>query len=285
MSLLPVGICGRSCSGKGAVTEGLASLNRDVLLIQADWYFYRSQNCVYSGYTCLEHTNSVDSHRLAGDLRSMIGGRSTSIHVETPWLPQVSIDISRDDLRHKRIILVDGFLTFAVKELVDLFDQKIFIDACDHCILSRRLRRDGFGGSAYIRDVVIPVSKEYDLLQKGNCDVIVDGCKPKDKVMEVVGSFLKKVPGFKASLPPDGSPWEVHFGDLVQDTAWHPISFGNLKEWVKKKRDPLDHGEELKGNTFRYRKDFSSGEYEVRLSSQYRLGVCRYTLEESRQWK
>jgi hypothetical protein len=84
---------------------------------------------------------------------------------------------------------------------------------------------------------------------------------------------------FQVKLPPKHSPWKVHFGDLIMDHAWHPIDLDNLKEWVKKEKHRLDKGEELQGNTFRYRRNPHSGAYEVRLSTRYRPSICRYTSE------
>jgi uridine kinase len=274
-----VGICGRSCSGKGALTEGLASVNREVLLLQADWYFHNSTLCTYRGYQCWEHTDCIAFDRLFDDLHSLKNGKDTVIRVETPWMPQV-IEISHDDMRKKRLIIVDGFVIFAVGELVDLFDYKIFIQVSDFNVLYRRQMRNGVEQINYIHDVVIPVSKEYEQIQKDNADLVIDGDKPKYEVISNAGTYLceKLSQGnidFKIGLPPQQLPWKVHPGDLLMDHEWHPIDYEDLKDWVKKKKDSLDAGEELKGNTFRYRRNPHSGMYEVRLSHKYT--ICRYT--------
>jgi len=52
----------------------------------------------------------------------------------------------------------------------------------------------------------------------------------------------------------------------LDDHDWHDISYDNLKSWVKTNKDKLDSGEIIKGNTFSYRHDLNSGEYQIQLS-------------------
>ena len=271
-----IGVCGRSCSGKGVATEPLASNNRNVLLLQSDYYFYEKTPCSYKGYSSWEHTNCVDFDRLIRDIGSFKRGEGISI--KTPaWMSQPKVHISSEDLSTKKLIIIDGFLIFVVKQLADLFDYKIFVDASDYTILMRRTEREGSGVYNYVHDVVIPVSKEYERIQKDAANVIIDGEKSKDNGVKDVSQFLQQ------NLSGTGfilgqSPWKVRPGDLVQDSVWHPIDFADLKDWVRNQKGKLDHGE-LKGHTFRYRKNRQTGTYEVRLSTQHKPRICRYNRE------
>jgi len=283
--ILVIGIGGRTCSGKGVVTEALASVNREVLLLQADCYFHRNTSCTYGGYQCIEHTDCISFDRLIDNLRSLKEGGDTVIRIETPWMRQGDIEISHEDIRKKRLIIVDGFLIFAVKKLVDLLDYGIFIDASDIEVLFRRLMRDGgIEGINYIHDVIIPVSKEYEQTQKDNADAIIDGNRPKEEVIRNTVKHLhdRLSQGnnpFKIGLPPEQSPWKVYFGDLLMDHEWHPIDYDNLKDWIIEYKYRLDAGEELPGNTFRYRRNPHSGAYEIRLS--HNCAIHRYTREST----
>jgi len=284
-----VGVCGRSCSGKGAFTKALASVNREVLVLQADCYFQNYSYCSYNGYQCWEHTNCVSFDRLIENLNSLNQHKDTVIHIDNPFMPKIDVKITQKDMNTKMLIIVDGYLIFAIKELVNLFKHKIFINASDYTIQYRRQRRDGVGQINYIHDVIIPVSKEYEQVQKDQADLVVDGDKPKDEVIKTAGHFLNERlllgnTGLQLGLPPKESPWEVRPGDLLMDTTWHPIDFKNYKEWVQKEKQRLDKGEELKGNTFRYRRNPHSSTYEVRLSSQFRPGIFRYTYEPTSSW-
>jgi len=273
-----VGICGRSCSGKGAATEALACNNHYVLLLQSDYYFYEKTPCSYKGYACWEHINCIDFDRLIHDVISL--GKGEGITVRTPsWRSREKVQIFSKDLRMGRIIIVEGYLIFAINKLVDLLDYKIFIDASDGTILKRRQERDGFGVFNYVHDVVIPVSKEYEQVQKDAANIIIDGEKSKTDVVRDVSQYLQQeLSGSDFTI--GQSAWKVHHGDLVQDSVWHPIDFADLKDWVRNQKEKLDH-EELKGHTFRYRKNLQTGTYEVRLSSQRKPRICRYNREST----
>ena len=52
---------------------------------------------------------------------------------------------------------------------------------------------------------------------------------------------------------------------LLLDHNWHDIVYDDLKEWVKGNRERLDSDAELKGRMFSYRRNSSTGKYQVRL--------------------
>jgi len=60
---------------------------------------------------------------------------------------------------------------------------------------------------------------------------------------------------------------------LLRDHRWHGIDYDDLKDWVKRRKDRLDAGEELKGKTFRYRLNRSTNRYQVRLRHAYSSAV------------
>lgn len=60
---------------------------------------------------------------------------------------------------------------------------------------------------------------------------------------------------------------------LVRDHRWHDIDYDDLKNWVKKRKDRLDAGEELKGKTFVYRLNRGTSKYQVRLRHAYSSAV------------
>ncbi len=267
-----IGVCGRTCSGKGALTTVLASMNRKILLLQADCYFTKS--IPYKGYQSWEHTQCLAVDRLIQDISALKNGEGTTIKIETPWMPQINLEIFSSDIKIKRMVILDGYLIFAIKELVDLIDYKLFIDVSDYNLLVRRLKRNGFEQFNQIVDVIVPVSKEYEYIQKKSADIIVDGNKTQKEVVENSISFLKE-----KNLQINQTPgtWRVKPGDLISDHEWHPIDFKDLKIWVRDRKEELETGKELKGHTFRYRKNFGTGDYEIRLSSVF--PIFRYTLE------
>lgn len=60
---------------------------------------------------------------------------------------------------------------------------------------------------------------------------------------------------------------------LIKDHKWHDVDYDDLKKWVKKRKDRLDAGEELKGKKFRYRLNRRTNKYQVRLRHAYSSAV------------
>ncbi len=60
---------------------------------------------------------------------------------------------------------------------------------------------------------------------------------------------------------------------LIKDHKWHDMDYDNLRDWVKKRKDRLDAGEELKGKIFRYRFNRGMGKYQIRLRYRYTTGM------------
>jgi hypothetical protein len=73
----------------------------------------------------------------------------------------------------------------------------------------------------------------------------------------------------QSNVPP-GKQHPAQFELLLKDHYWHDIEFGNLPNWVKKRKPKLDAGKELVGSTFRYRFNTKTGKYQLRL--RYRHG-------------
>ncbi len=272
-----IGICGRSCSGKGVLCDKIASVNKNVLLLKMDIFFRRGTSCHYKGHDCIEHTDCIRFDHLIEIVRALKKGQSCTIHSETPWLSQGDMEISSEDLKLKDLIIVEGFLLFTNKRLVELFDHRIFMDISDLNIMYRRLlRENSLDRIHYIYDVIIPVSKEYEQEQKRNAKVIFDGNQSKKEVLQDVATHLNnkladRKPQITTKLSLKQQPWTVYPGDLVSDGEWHPIDYDNLKDWVKLKRDDMYDGEERKGDHFRYIYNNHTGDYEIRLSSKYNM--------------
>ena len=102
------------------------------------------------------------------------------------------------------------------------------------------------------------------------------GDQSEREVLKDVGTYLndelaRKPPHIKIGLPLKRQAWEVYPGDLVSDGEWHPIKYDNLRDWVKARRNELDAGKELRGHVFIFRRNQSTGHYEIRLSGKYNL--------------
>lgn len=280
---LLVGVCGRSCCGKGMAAEAIASVNYPVLHVNIDSFFRARSPARSRGYQNWDCPEALMMDTLTEVVSRLRSGDRTSIP-SRGWTESFDVDILPTDLRERSIVLVEGFLLFASSDLADLFDSRIFIDVSDLNILYRRLLRErGMHNINYIYEVVIPLSKKYQQKQKAVADIVIDGDGTKDKVIrdvtrEINCLLSKRKPDCSLRLFGKESPWKVRFGDLLTDHHWHPIDFQSLKPWVQQKRGELESGRELAGHTFQYRKNQVSSVYEVRLSTR---NIYRYDQQSS----
>jgi uridine kinase len=84
------------------------------------------------------------------------------------------------EIKPARILIVEGLFILHFKEIADLFDLKIFVDADDEIALERRLKRDLIERGYSNEDVlykwinhVIPAYKEFLLPYKNDCHKII----------------------------------------------------------------------------------------------------------------
>ncbi|MFA6065080.1 MAG: hypothetical protein WCW44_03990 [archaeon] len=186
---LLVGICGRSCSGKTSVSRAIAALSpSQILHIEADNFAKAATPHRFNGFKNLDHPQTIKFAKLIRALKALKAGKT------------VRIPEKRGQRRHglrvspKQIIVVDGFLIFSHKELVGLFDKKIFIDVSDETIRVRRIKRNrypAFDNPDYINKVVIPFSKRYNYLQKMRADVVVNGEEDHEYLVHRVRQHLQ----------------------------------------------------------------------------------------------
>lgn len=59
----------------------------------------------------------------------------------------------------------------------------------------------------------------------------------------------------------------------LRDHKWHDVDYENLVGWVRRRKDRLDSGEELKGKTFVYRLNRNAGKYQIRLRHRHSSAV------------
>ena len=179
-SRLIIGICGRSQSGKDRIVQRIASINKHVMHINMDIFFKNKTNCSYSGYKCWEHTDVIRFDHLFEVISSLRSGSGVIIQDRSFWYGSYDCEVFPSDLNESRIVIVQGYLLFTNKKLVDLYDRKIFLDVTDNNI---KIRRPG----EETEKVVIPVSKEYEQRQKNYAEVIFDGNLSEIEVLEDVG--------------------------------------------------------------------------------------------------
>ena len=188
IKLFVMGICGRSCSGKSEATRYLEKKYKNYIVrIPSDRFFKIFNPKELDETDGWESPSSIRWDRLVYSVKKLKDGKST--HIPSKGWTEVFDQL----VEPKKIILVEGYLIFTNKDLTRLFDKKIFVDVSDLNILYRRTMRDGHINTMRgIIKTVIPISKRYEKQQKEEADVIIDGNKTKEEVIQEIEGYVKK---------------------------------------------------------------------------------------------
>ncbi len=142
-SPLIVGIAGGTGSGKSTFAQKIKeSLGDNVALIEQDAYYKILSHLSIEERRNVnfDHPDSLDFSLLCEHLVALKSGRS--ILKPTYDFKTHSRASKEEKIIPSKIILVEGILLFAVSEVRDLLDIKIFIDVKDDIRLLRRIERD-----------------------------------------------------------------------------------------------------------------------------------------------
>ena len=139
-----IGIAGGTVSGKSTITKELIKLidKEDVTIIEQDSYYKDQSNLPFEERvkTNYDHPFAFDNELLVQQLKDLIDGKSIekpvydfSIHNRTKETKTVE---------PKDVIILEGILILAEKEIRDLLDIKVFVDTDADVRIIRRILRD-----------------------------------------------------------------------------------------------------------------------------------------------
>ena len=179
-----IGICGGTASGKTIFAKKILEL------IGAEAIIYLEHDAYYLGLDELppplrdeknfDHPDSLNNALFISHLRQLQARQP----IERPIYDFTAHRRTPDTYRiqPKPVILVDGILIFAIEELRDLFDIKVFIDADPDIRLARRLQRDilerGRSPQSVIDQylkTVRPMHRQFVEPAKRYADIIIHG--------------------------------------------------------------------------------------------------------------
>ena len=144
MNTLTVGVAGGTGSGKTTIAKALlAALPKTrTALVQHDSYYRDHPELSYEERVGLnyDHPSSLETELLVQHLDALRAGKSVQI-------PQYDFATHRrksttTNLDPSPVILVEGILVLAEKEIRDRLDIKLFVDTAADIRLMRRIRRD-----------------------------------------------------------------------------------------------------------------------------------------------
>lgn len=197
---LIVGIAGGTGSGKTTLAEKiLAAFPDQAILICQDFYYKDLSHLPAEQRSKInfDHPDSLDFSLLHEHLTALKQG----VAIDIPQYSFLSHSRKAHPLHTKSapLIIVEGILIFAVPEMRDLFDLKIFVDTDDDVRLLRRIERDiRERGRDFdsVRDqylaTVKPMHDSFVEPSKRFADVIIPSEKRNTKGLTMIVSRLKE---------------------------------------------------------------------------------------------
>lgn len=195
-----IGITGGSGSGKTTFIHKLKEeFSRDELCVvsQDDYYRPREEQAAdENGIKNFDLPNSINQEEFFADIAKLVSGEEIS-RVEYTFnnknaTPKILT------FKPTPIIIVEGLFVFHYKEIFDLFNLKVFLDAKDNLKVIRRIKRDRVERNYPLDDVlyryehhVMPTFEKYILPYKSEADIIVNNNARFDKGVQVLMGFMK----------------------------------------------------------------------------------------------
>ena len=179
--IMVIGIAGGSGSGKTTLAKNIvAHFGEKIALLRHDDY-YKAQSDISVEERArmnYDHPDAFDTKLLIKHLRALKNGQA----IDSPVYDYTIHDRSRD-IRHveaARVIILEGILIFENKELLDLFDMKIFVDTDPDVRIIRRIVRDVKKRGRTLDSVieqylatVKPMHEAFVEPSKKNADIII----------------------------------------------------------------------------------------------------------------
>lgn len=142
--MLIIGIAGGTGSGKTTVVSKIQqALHDDIVVIPQDSYYKDQSHLPMAERQSLnfDHPDAIDFNFLIEQLQDLRDGKA----IEQPVYSYITCSRSKTETVHvepAHIIIVEGILIFTCKQLRDLMDIKIYVDADDDDRLMRVIARD-----------------------------------------------------------------------------------------------------------------------------------------------
>lgn len=200
-----IGVAGGSGSGKTTIARKLLETfeAQDAVLVEQDAYYkeLHIESIEERAKMNFDHPDAIEFELLREQLLSLVEGKE----IERP-IYDFSTHMRKEEtirIKPSKIIIVEGILIFAVPEIRELFDVKIFADTDADEMLIRRMERDiKERGRTFesIRDqylsTVKPMYLEFAEPSKRYADVIIPrGGENKVAINMVIAKmkrYLKK---------------------------------------------------------------------------------------------
>lgn len=195
-----VGITGGSGSGKTHFLEELVKgIGREqVCLISQDNYYRprHEQLKDENGVENFDVPQAIDIQLFVTHLRALKSGKEIQKEEYTFNNPQKKPKTLL--FKPLPIVVVEGIFVMHFKEVADMLDLKLFIEAKPHVKIRRRIMRDNVERGYSIEDVlyryehhVMPAYEKYILPHRDEVDLIIPNNRNFQRALEVITVFLR----------------------------------------------------------------------------------------------
>ncbi len=197
---LIIGIAGGTCSGKTTLAMQLKKIfGDDIATINQDSYYRDISHLPMSERYAVnfDHTDALYFDLLAEHIRTLKDFNGVSI----PNYDFVE-GTSRENvhfIKPRRVIVVEGILLFAVPEVKNIFDIRVFVEADDDIRLLRRVNRDirerghdVAGVQKQYLATVKPTHDQFVVPSRTDAHVIIPGTKHSAVGLELLVARIKQ---------------------------------------------------------------------------------------------
>jgi len=198
--ILVVGVAGGSGSGKTTLTDNLMRrFGGSMSIVHHDNYYRAHDDLTYEERSRLNYDEpeAFETEMMAEHLSLLRQGRS----VHCPVYDFTVHNRSRETelIVPKPVILVEGILIFAVPELVERMDLKVFVDTDADVRLARRVLRDVEERGRTVRSVVEqwqatvkPMHEKYVEPSKANADIIIPKGGENKVALDLIVGYIRR---------------------------------------------------------------------------------------------
>lgn len=196
-----IGVAGGSGSGKTTVAQNLVKAFKaeDAVLVEQDAYYreLKGMSLEERAKVNFDHPDSIEFELLKEHLKSLTNGKGIKRPIYN--FSKHMREKETVDIEPSKIIIVEGILIFAVPEIRELFDVKIFVDTDADEMILRRIERDMKERGRDFESIknqylntVKPMYLEFCEPSKRYADVIIPRGGENKVAIEMVINNLKK---------------------------------------------------------------------------------------------
>lgn len=196
-----IGICGGTGSGKTTIARRITeSVGREnVILVEQDSYYKDLADMPLDErrQANFDHPDSIDGALLADHIGQLRAGKAIDMPVYDFRTHTRSSEVNR--IEPRPVVIVEGILIFADRNITDLLDVRVFVDTPDDIRFIRRLQRDIRDRGRTVESVIAqyyatvrPMHNEFVEPSKRTADIIIPEGAHNDVGIEFICSKIRE---------------------------------------------------------------------------------------------